>query len=238
MEQVRFLRQSQGLGPTKSRFALEFRHVKKGYGGSAETEVYSDLAFQLMHGTFVAAVGPIGSGKTTMVNLMSGLERPTAGSVVVEGTDITQLSDDDLATFRATNIGMVPQVQTLIGELTVRENVELPLHFLGKSGEERRRMAQRVLDRTGLGGDAERAVGTMSVGEKQLVSMARALVCDPPILLLDEPTESLDPLLAEMVLGILRGDNLTAGKTVFVTTHDKRVVDLARRTLRIRKKIP
>ena len=238
MEEVNLLRQTRSIGQSKSRFALEFRHVRKVYQRPAENEVYSDLAFQLSHGTFVAAIGPIGSGKTTMVNLMSGLERPSAGSVIVEGKDITQLSEDELATFRASTIGVVPQVQNLIGELTVRENVQLPLLFLRKGKTERAGMTQRVLERTGLQEDAARLVGTMSVGEKQLVSMARALVCDPPILVLDEPTEALDPLVADVVLGILRGDNLTAGKTIFVTTHDRRVVDLAKRTMRIKKKIP
>jgi len=238
VEEVNLLRQTRSIGSTKSRYALEFKHVRKVYQQPTENEVYSDLAFQLAHGTFVAAVGPIGSGKTTMVNLMSGLERPSAGSVVVEGKDITQLSEDELATFRASNIGVVPQVQNLIGELTVRENVELPLHFLGKVRGVRAEMAQRVLERTGLQEDADRLVGTMSVGEKQLVSVARALVCDPPILLLDEPTEALDPLIADVVLGILRGDNISAGKTIFVTTHDRRVIDLAKRTMRIKKKIP
>ena len=238
MEEVNLFRQTRSIGPAKSRFALEFRHVRKAYSQTGENEVYSDLAFQLAHGTFVAAVGPIGSGKTTMVNLMSGLERPSAGSVIVEGKDITQLREDELATFRASNIGIVPQVQNLIGELTVRENVGLPLHFLGKGKKERVELTQRVLERTGLQEDESRLVGTMSVGEKQLVSMARALVCDPPILLLDEPTEALDPLIADVVLGILRGDNISAGKTIFVTTHDRRVVDLAKRTMRIKKKIP
>jgi ABC-type lipoprotein export system ATPase subunit len=90
----------------------------------------------------------------------------------------------------------------------------------------------------GISSDSERVVSTLSVGERQLVSVARALVNDPPILLLDEPTEALDPLMSEVILGLLRGDNLMAGKTIFVTTHDKRVVDLAKRTLRVKKKIP
>ena len=95
-----------------------------------------------------------------------------------------------------------------------------------------------AMEKIGVREDAKKTVGTMSVGEKQMVSFARALVNDPPILLLDEPTEALDPLMAEVVLGILRGDNMTDGRTMFVTTHDKRITDLARRTLRVGKKIP
>jgi putative ABC transport system ATP-binding protein len=222
----------------RARFAAELRHVKKSYGVGEEEEVYSDLHFNLLHGTFVAVVGPIGSGKTTLVNMIAGIEKPTSGSIIVEGDEITGMEGDALAAFRAKTIGLVPQIQNVIPELTVKENVELPLHFLGVDREKREDRVEQVLDRIGIGGDADRLVETLSVGERQLVSIARAFVNDPPIMLLDEPTEALDPLMSEVILGILRGDNLIAGKTLFVTTHDKRVISLARRTLRIRKRIP
>jgi len=212
--------------------------VKKSYGPNGETEIYADLHFQLLRGTFVALVGPIGSGKTTMLNMFAGLERPTSGNIIVMGQDITQMEPDAMAAFRARTMGLVPQVQTLIPELTVQENVELPLHFAKVDNETRERKVDQVLERIGVRGEAGRVVSTLSVGERQMVSFARALVNDPPILLLDEPTEALDPLMSEIILGILRGDNMTLGRTIFVTTHDKRVTDLARRTLRVRKKIP
>lgn len=220
------------------RFAVELNHVKKSYGPRGEAEVYSDLHFQLLRGTFVALVGPIGSGKTTMINMFAGLERPTAGTITVQGQEITRMDDDALASYRAKTVGLVPQVQTLLPELTVYENVELPLYFAKVDRDARRRRVDEVLDRVGIRGEANRVVNTLSVGERQMVSFARALVNDPPILLLDEPTEALDPLMAEIVLGLLRGDNLTLGKTIFVTTHDRRVTELAKRTLRVRKKIP
>ncbi len=219
----------------KSRFAVELKHVAKSYG---ENEVYADLHFQLLHGTFVAVVGPIGSGKTTLTNMIAGIEKPSSGSILLEGREITKLGEDDLARSRSKLVGYVPQIQNMIPELTVAENVELPLHFLGGDLERRAERLGTVLDRVGLRGDSGRKVGTLSVGERQLVSIARALVSDPPILILDEPTEALDPLISEVVLGLLRGDNLTMGKTLLVTTHDKRVTDMARTTLRIRKKIP
>jgi ABC-type lipoprotein export system ATPase subunit len=116
--------------------------------------------------------------------------------------------------------------------------VELPLRFCKIDSDVRGRKVDGIMERVGIKGESERIVGTLSVGEKQMVSVARALVNDPPVLLLDEPTEALDPLMSEVVLGLLRGDNMTEGKTVFVTTHDKRVMDLAKRTIRVRKKIP
>jgi putative ABC transport system ATP-binding protein len=220
---------------SQGKYSVELKHVRKVYG---EAEVYSDLYFQLLKGTFVALVGPIGSGKTTMLNMFAGLERPTSGSIMVMGQDITQMDDDELAAFRAKTMGLVPQVQTLIPELSVYENVELPLLFAKIDRETRQRKVDQVLEKVGIRGEAVRVVGTLSVGERQMVSFARALVNDPPILLLDEPTEALDPLMSEVVLGLLRGDNMTSGKTIFVTTHDKRVTELARKTLRVKKKIP
>jgi len=219
----------------QGRFAVEVKHVSKSYG---ETEIYTDLHFQLLKGTFVALVGPIGSGKTTMLNMFAGLDSPTSGTIIVMGHDITKMSDDALGEFRAGTIGLVPQVQTLIPELTVRENVELPLHFAKVDRENIQKKTDYVLEKVGIRGESKRIVSTLSVGEKQMVSFARAMVNDPPILLLDEPTEALDPLMAEVILGLLRGDNLTQEKTIFVTTHDRRVTELARRTLRVKKKIP
>jgi len=148
------------------------------------------------------------------------------------------MSEKEMSLFRTKTVGLVPQTQTLIPELTAYENVELPLRFAGVEKEAREQRVDLVLDRVGITEDIERVVGTMSVGERQMVSVARALVNDPPILLMDEPTEALDPLMSDVLLGLLRGDNLTRGKTIFVTTHDRRVIESAKRTFRVKKKIP
>jgi putative ABC transport system ATP-binding protein len=218
----------------QDRFSVVLKHVKKSYG---QTEVYSELYFQLLKGTFVALAGPIGSGKTTLVNMMAGLERPSSGTITVMGQDLTKLDDDALAAFRAKTIGLVPQVQTILPGLTVYENVELPLRFLGVDGAARRRMTDAALKRVGITGESNRVAGTLSVGERQMASFARALVNDPPILILDEPTEALDPLMSEVILGLLKGDNMTKGRTLFVATHDRRVTEIARKTLRAGKRI-
>ena len=230
--------QRAGLPANHDRFAVELNHVRKSYGQNGNGDVYTDLNFQLLRGTFVALEGPIGSGKTTMLNMFAGIERPSGGTIFVHGQEITKMDEDTLAAYRAKMIGMVPQVQTLVPELTVYQNVELPLMFCKVTRDDRRRRVDEVLDRVGVRGESARVAGTLSVGERQMVSFARALVNDPPILLLDEPTEALDPLMTEVVLGLLRGDNMTAGKTIFVTTHDRKVSELARKTLRVKKKIP
>ena len=230
--------QLAALDPTRQRsdrYSVELKHVSKSYG---DKEVYADLHFQLLKGTFVALLGPIGSGKTTLVNMLAGLEAPSGGSITVMGRETTVMGSDERAAYRAKNIGVVPQTQSLIPELTVLENVMLPLFFMKEGKEESRKKAEGAMGRVGILGEAERAVETLSVGERQMVSFARALVNDPPILILDEPTEALDPLMAEVVIGLLRGDNMTKGRTLFVTTHDRRVTDLARKTLRVGNRIP
>lgn len=220
-----------------SAYAIEVEHVKKVYANPAAREVFTDVSVRVKRGEFVTIFGPIGCGKTTLTNLISGLDRPTSGSVRIQGVETTNLAEDASASIRVRNIGLVSQVQNLLDELTVFENVELPLIFLGVDKKSRISRVSQLLDRMGISSDADRKARELSVGEKQMVTIGRALAPDPPIMLMDEPTESLDPLIAEVILGLLRGDNLTKGKTIFVATHDKKVMNLANRALRVQKKM-
>ena len=243
MEQVELVRRSdQGTrdrtGSAVPGYAIELEHIRKVYTGhQSSREVFTDVSLCATRGEFIAILGPVGCGKTTLVNMIAGVDRPTSGSVRVQGVETTRLSDDEVADLRASCIGMVPQVQNLLDDLTVSENVEVPLYFLRLDRKSRSVRVEETLRRMGLESDAARNVGALSVGERQMVAISRALVSDPPILIMDEPTESLDPVMSDMILELLRGDNMTRGRTLFVTTHDKKLSSAASRTIRLKKKI-
>ena len=216
----------------------QLTHVSKVFLEPKRREVFTDVNMRVKRGEFVALAGPVGSGKTTLVNLLAGLDRPSSGSIQVLGRETTRISGRELTSLRLTSLGLVPQVQNLLQGFTVSQNVELPLFFLGGGGRESRlSRVQEVLALLGINADAERKVADLSVGEKQLVSIARAMVKDPPLLVMDEPTESLDPLVSELILEMLRGDNALRAKTLIIATHDKRIIELATRTVRMNAKI-
>ena len=231
-------------GLTRSAFGgltttvTQLTHVSKSFLEPMRREVFTDVNIRVKRGEFVALAGPVGSGKTTLVNLLAGLERPSSGSIQVLGRETTRISGRELTALRLTSLGLVPQVQNLLQGFTVSQNVELPLFFLGEGGRESRlSRVQEVLVLMGINADAERKIADLSVGEKQLVSIARAMVKDPPLLVMDEPTESLDPLVSELILEMLRGDNALRAKTLIIATHDKRIIELATRTVRMSAKI-
>ncbi len=234
MEQVELVR-SQEKNAERAGGAVNLQHVSKVFTGPHPKEVFHNLNLRVEKGEFVALVGPVGSGKTTLLSLIAGLLRPTTGRIYVQGVDTTVLPDSSLSEIRAGTISLVPQVQTLFEELTVYENIELPLIFQRLGGAERRFRVDQNLERMGISSDADRKVIGLSVGERQIVAISRALSQELPILLMDEPTESLDPLISELVLEALRGDNLTKGRTVIAATHDKKMMELAGRTIRMRK---
>ena len=238
LELIPGLSRSAFGGAASTGTVTQLTHVSKVFLEPKRREVFTDINMRVKRGEFVALAGPVGSGKTTLVNLLAGLERASSGSIQVLGKETTRLSGRELTALRLASLGLVPQVQNLMQEFTVSQNVELPLFFLGE-GERESRLSrvQEVLALMGISADAERKVADLSVGEKQLVSIARAMVKDPPLLVMDEPTESLDPLVSEVILEMLRGDNALRAKTLIIATHDKRIIELATRTVRMNAKI-
>lgn len=179
-----------------------------------------DLSFE--KGEFAAVVGRSGSGKSTLLHLLGGLDRPTSGEVRVAGRRLSELSNDERASYRRTGVGFVFQFFNLVPTLTALQNVELPMTLAGLPAAERRRRASALLDRVGLGARAGHRPKELSGGEQQRVSVARALVNDPPLLLADEPTGNLDSRTAADILGLLKG---LAGKTILMVTHDRTLAE-------------
>jgi len=207
----------------------------KRYGsGPASTVALHNINFRVEKGEFVSIIGPSGSGKTTLLNLLGALDRPTTGKVLVDGTDISKLSNAELAKVRNKKLGFVFQDFNLISRMSAGENVELPLLIEGVPWIERRRRAKNLLDRFGLGAKLDRNVNKLSGGERQRVAVARALANDPAIILADEPTGNLDTKNTEVMMEFMRQLNVEFGKTVVIITHNPDVATKAKRLISIR----
>jgi putative ABC transport system ATP-binding protein len=202
--------------------AIEVRDVVKTYPlGAAEVVAIDHLSLAIAPGEFAAIVGRSGSGKTTLLNLLAGIDRPTSGTVHVAGAHLGTLSESGLAAWRGDNIGLVFQFFQLLPTLTVIENVMLPMDFAKKiPGYERRDRAQQLLERVGIGDQADKVPATLSGGQQQRAAIARALANDPPLLLADEPTGNLDSLTADAVLELFAELNAD-GQTIVVVTHER-----------------
>jgi putative ABC transport system ATP-binding protein len=200
-----------------------------------EIEVLTDIDFEVDEGAFVALMGPSGSGKSTILNLLAGIDRPTAGTLSVAGDDITRLSEGELAAWRHRHIGFIFQFYNLIPVLTARENVELPLKLEKLSKAERRKKAEVALDVVGLADRMDHFPRQLSGGQEQRVAIARAIVTDPTLLLADEPTGDLDAKSALEVLDLLAQLNEEFGKTIVMVTHDPRAAERAKRVLHLDK---
>jgi putative ABC transport system ATP-binding protein len=216
--------------------AIEVRGVNKVYRrDEVEVPVLSDLSLDIARGDYVALMGPSGSGKTTLLNLIGGIDQPTSGAIVVDGTDISQLKGRELARWRARHIGFIFQLYNLIPVLTALQNVELPLLLVKMSAQERKRRAATALDLVGLGDRVNHFPRQLSGGQEQRVAIARALVSDPAILLADEPTGDLDRKSAGEILDLLERLNQEFHKTVVMVTHDPHAAERAHRLVHLEK---
>lgn len=193
------------------------------------------LDLEVRRGEFLALMGPSGSGKTTLLNLLSGIDTPSAGSLVIDGEDIAGLSRSRLTKWRATHIGYIFQLYHLVPVLTAFENVELPLLITPLGRRERRRKVAAALELVGLSDRSHHTPGELSGGQEQRVAIARALVADPPLLVADEPTGDLDRESASHILGLLRALARDHGKTIVMVTHDGKAAAAADRILHLEK---
>jgi putative ABC transport system ATP-binding protein len=216
----------------KRRTVLEARRVWKVYGTKVQVKALQGIDLPISEGEFVAIQGPSGSGKSTLMHILGCLERPTQGEVVIEGVNIAELSQSELAEIRGKKIGFVFQQFNLLPRTTAQKNVELPLVFLGIGRRERHKRAAELLDEVGLGGRLNHTSSQLSGGEQQRVAIARALVSNPTIIFADEPTGNLDTDSSTEIMAIMRKLN-DEGKTLVVVTHDSDIANWADRIVHL-----
>jgi putative ABC transport system ATP-binding protein len=215
-------------------YVLEARGLAKTYDtGGAEVLALRGVDLAVERGEFLAIMGPSGSGKSTLLNLLAGLDRPTAGEVRLDGDRIDRLSETELARLRRRKIGFVFQFFNLVPNLSVVENVELPLLLSGRGRRQARASAVELLSELGVGDKRGAAPALLSGGQQQRVALARALANTPEIVLGDEPTGNLDSAAAREVLALLRAAR-ERGQTLLVVTHDARVAAAADRVVTLR----
>ncbi len=203
--------------------------------GDQVIPVLVDINLTVPDGDYVALMGPSGSGKSTLLNLIAGIDKPSSGEMRVAGVDIAQLSEGELAAWRAANVGFIFQFYNLIPVLTAFQNVELPLQLTSLSRGERRDRVDTALALVGLTDRATHRPNELSGGQQQRVAIARALITDPTLIVADEPTGDLDRTTAEEILGLLERLNREIGKTIVMVTHDPKAAEKARRMIHLEK---
>jgi putative ABC transport system ATP-binding protein len=214
---------------------IELTNVTRTYKmGIEEIHALDDVTLTVPDGEFVAVVGPSGSGKSTLLHVVGGLDTPTSGQVLVDGQDLSQAKDRELAGFRNQRVGFVFQTFNLQPTYTALENVALPLVFAKVPPKERQARAGQALEAVGLAGRLRHKPAQMSGGERQRVAIARALVTDPAYLLADEPTGNLDTATGREIVRLLERLNHERGLTVLLVTHDAEMAALAGRQIALR----
>ncbi len=208
--------------------------IKVYRAGKSEVIALRGLDMETVDGDLVAVRGPSGCGKTTLLNMLGGIDRPTAGRIEIDGSNLVDLNDSDLVRYRRDRVGFIFQFFNLVPTLTAEENVELPMRLARKALSHRKQRSKELLELVGLSKRATHRPDELSGGEQQRVAIAVALSNDPPLLLADEPTGELDTKTGQEVLDLFQHLNQEFGKTVVVVTHDQRVASIAHRILEIR----
>jgi len=212
------------------KLACSIRDVTKDYLLGAETvHALRGISFDVPEGDYVAIMGPSGSGKSTLLNLLGCLDRPTSGRIMLGDEDVSQLDDDRLSEIRASRIGFIFQSYNLIQQLTVLENIQVPLYYQGRLTQKDRERCRQLAEMVGLGDRLNHRPAELSGGQQQRVAIARSLANDPTFMLADEPTGNLDSVTTSEILDLLGWLN-EQGKTIIIVTHES---DVAARTKRI-----
>ncbi len=218
----------------KTHATIQVSHIAKIYKTEAmETIALADVSFTITQGEFVAIMGPSGSGKSTLMHILGALDTPTSGTYILDGENVENLSDDQLADIRNRKIGFIFQAFNLLPRTTVLQNVMLPMRYAGIPLEERRKKAQQYLESVGLGHRLTHTSNQISGGQQQRVAIARALAMNPAILLADEPTGNIASAQAEEIMAIFQELN-TQGHTVIMITHEPDIAAHAKRIITIR----
>ena len=213
---------------------LEVKGIGKDYqSGEATVSAIRTMDFHIDDGEFVSIMGQSGSGKSTLLSIMGGLNHPTRGQMVLDSLDVYELTSEQRADLRSEYIGIIFQSFQLIPYLTVRENVKLPMAIAGVKAKQQEELAAKVLERVGLANKADRLPDQLSGGEQERVALARAIVNNPPILLADEPTGSLDSATAEEIMTLLKKLNNEA-QTIIMVTHNPEACRYASRVITVK----
>lgn len=226
------MRTEQKAGPPQDDVILEANGLTKVFGsGESAVRAIEDVVLEVHRGEIVLVMGPSGSGKTTLLTMIGGLLKPTSGAVRINGYDVTSLRESELPEVRRRMVGFVFQVSNLLEPLSVLENVEVVLNLAGENGRGARRKAEGLLRDLGLGDRLRFNPNSLSGGEKQRVSIARALANDPLLILADEPTANLDSKQGHDVVVLLRDIAKKQGRSVVIVSHDHRIREVADRVL-------